>query len=390
MSIYLDLLDRQQRVLRVDNALRDRSHWSIVDDIYPSTRKSVSDIIEETTQRLFSSSAGFALFFKAALLIRNNYEDWVLYLKNISEPSPAVFEPFAGNFRLVIFIFMCDCFKVFHFDPHYPFLIGDQRTSRKFVIHNDTFDSEKDIKRVVELWASMGFPEEVCKTQNILLRNDWKQLKESPDSYDEFPIFELFLDMLEVFGFERFLKEDGPDEEDFNYYVPMFVKKKKTHMVVKLPDFIGLMCDEDFDIDESCSVSFYKNKFVKYASIMLSFDYSNESLEVIHKLFPQFPELIPDICREYYLATTYTIGPSSKKRRDGVVVSLAEEEMNYYKAVIKLIGEDMGCETSYQSEAKWDSICHKGVLNMIKRYPHLFVCWETDPIMVKHFHELMR
>lgn len=389
MSVYLDLLDRQQRALRVDNALRDGSRWAVLDKYDSNSwESSIPDMIEETTQRYFSSSAGMALFLKAALLIRKNYQCWIEYLNNIHGPPPAVFEPFAENHRLVIFLFMCDYFKVFRLDPCYPFLTADQRTSTKFFIRNDEFNSENKIKRVIDLWASMGFPEEVCETNHELLENDWKQLKEHPESYSEFPILELFLDMSESFGLERFIMVDGPDEEDFKDYILMFVKKRKKFMIIRFPDSISLTNDGNLEIDVRCFISFYRDEFVKDASIMLSFDFSNETLEAIHELFPQFLGIVSDICREYYLGAICTIAPFSKSDYKGKAVSMTENEMSLYQGVTKLIEKEMNCKIAYNSGAEETDICHKGVLNIVKKYPYLLAKWETDYDMAKHFRKL--
>lgn len=77
MRLNLDVNDRQQRARRVENALRDGSRWTILDENYSAFHKVILDGTEETTDGLFNPSVGIAPFFKAALLIRNNYAEWI-------------------------------------------------------------------------------------------------------------------------------------------------------------------------------------------------------------------------------------------------------------------------------------------------------------------------
>lgn len=106
MRLNLDVNDRQQRARRVENALRDGSRWKILDENYSAFRKVILDGTEETTNGLFNPSVGIAPFFKAALLIRNNYANWIEYINNIAEYPPVIFEPFAGNNQLVMLLFV--------------------------------------------------------------------------------------------------------------------------------------------------------------------------------------------------------------------------------------------------------------------------------------------
>lgn len=389
MRLNLDVNDRQQRARRVENALRDGLRWTILDENYSAFHKVILDGTEETTHGLFNPSVGIAPFFKAALLIRNNYASWIEYINNIAEYPPVIFEPFAGNNQLVMFLYLCECFKVFRLDPHYPFLNGDQRDSGKFFIHNEReFNSRENIQHVVELWVSMGLPEDVWKTNDAMLETDWKQLRRHPENYDEFYVGNYFWEIAEVFGFERFImdndEEDGEDEFLKGSIIRWFEDEGKA-MREKVVEEDGIRKTFLFEIEENRRLTFDINEFITEASIMLSFDHTHELLATIHELFPQFPEFVPKICREYCLAT---IGPIFKSGYNDIFVSMTKEEMSYYQAVIKLVEKEMGFQASNATEAEEGKIYHKGVLNMIRNSPQLFAEWETDPDMAKHFHRL--
>lgn len=343
----------QERVRRVDNALQDGSVWGVLDawdefDERPADESGIyTGKIAKRTHKTINSLARLTLFLKAALLIRNNYGSWVQFLNNVSDPPPVVFESFAENRRLVILLFICETFKVFRLEPGYPFLIGEHNESNTIFIEGEEFNREVNEKPVVDLWVSMNFPKEVWEEDSELLESD---LKHHSETYDDFALGDHFCLMLLDFGLRKTVNGDDS-------------------------------CFDDF-----WTLLFDRNGFVRDASIALSFDHKNELLETIYQLFPQFPELIPDICREYYLGTIRPFIPCCKIKPDGGAISLTEDDMRQYKAVTKVIEKEMNVKLHYRSER--NTIHHKGVLYMIKKYPHLFARWETDRDMAAIFRQL--
>lgn len=340
MLIETALRERQERALRIDNALRDNS----IQNLMILHSLGCLDGPPEAIRAFFSRSSGLISFLSAALLIRKNYQTWIQYLDNISEPPPAVFESFAENRKLVIFLFICQIFNVFQLNPEYSFLKGYQKGSDKVFIHGERIELEKKVKPIVELWFSLGTPE-------IGKSTFWPEacadLKENPRAYGALmPLGMYFYEMSEDFCLDNIVHDVGYCKEEIRFLF--------------------------FEI----------NEFVREASIALSFDRNNVLLETIHELFPQYPELVSDICCEYYLATTYDTGPSYKgcpSYEDSTGYLSATEHTRDYQSVLKILEKEMNCKIDYNCNIKENDIYHKGVRNMFRIYPHLFARWDSDP-----------
>lgn len=341
--------EKQERALRVINAFQDNSAWK--DTLYKYSSDPYilfQDTIEKTALRLIDSSAGLIKFLKAALLVRKNYRVWVEYLENVSASPPEALNCIAKNQLLVLFLFLCDSYEVFHLNPSYPFLDGCHHDSDGVFILCEEFPGD-DMFRVVKLWLSMGSPE-LNGYSKFFIKQDSKYRNRYPVLF----LAQFFWRASCEFGLDRFIH------------------------------------DEDFSFEEIRFIWFKMNKFKEEISVALSFDNNNELLEIIQELFPQYPEIICDVCREYHLSAGRTFSPNFKRiSNDDTPYYLYSKHDRCRKELPHILAQRIDYEVHLEYEAEEAKICHKGIKKMIQTYPQLFETWKNDTIMSKVYEQLM-
>lgn len=119
----------------------------------------------EATMGVVKAPCRLIIFFKAANLVRKNYEEWKKFLKDPTQLPPQVFQGYFENKLLVLFLFFFDSIKYFNLDPRYPFFVCvNVSTTDSMMLHENNIDSEifrslEIGESLVNMWNSFGCPE---------------------------------------------------------------------------------------------------------------------------------------------------------------------------------------------------------------------------------------
>lgn len=292
------------------------------------TSKYLKRHLPEAKEQLYkhlSSSSKFTEFLEAALRIRKNYSQWKTLLKNPSGPVPKVFASFADNKMLVFYLFLGDHLNVFHLDPLFSFILSDERRSPKcFLIHGKQDDILSNVRYVVKMWKSMGMP--------------WKDSRCGKDFTGMAEILQNPIERANERGnlcvAWHFWEFTTQFQLDYCFYNPNKHDQDVTTLL--------------FDIEE----------FTNEASIALAFDqHGVNTLDIIHELFPEIPELVP------YTIKTYWEYRNIVKKKKGPNAELKRAVLEE-KFKCKLTVEDATIETS-------TSLLNRSILQIFKKYPEL-------------------
>lgn len=114
------------------------------------------------------------------------------------------------------------------------------------------------------------------------------------------------------------------------------------------------------------SLKFNFKELILRVSLSIAFDSPEIStLGAIYELFPNNPELLPLIIREYRLSA----------------IALPISNL-IYKHMRKVYCEAFGCNIKYEKrQDPQNTLYHSGALMQICRHPHLFLDWEKDSEM---------
>lgn len=296
--------------------------------IIPSfTQKYLKRHLQEAKEQVYSKlsdTSRLTNFLGAALLIRKNYTQWKAWLKNPSKSAPKVFKSFSNNKILVFYLFLGDYLSVFHLEPLFSFIEGEEYNPRSLLIRGKKDNIFSNVKYVVSMWESMGSPWEDSRCGKDLT-NMAKVLKKPLISDEESE------DLCIAWHFWEFSTE-------FQFYWNLYSQDESEESVTKIL----------FDIDE----------FVKDAALAVAFDRSGvNTLEIIHELFPDIPEMVPRIIKRY--SDYRDMVPRKKSQRYKLKCTVLEEN---FKCDMALLGEDV---------PNCGEFMNQSILQMFKKYPEV-------------------
>lgn len=273
------------------------------------------------------SPSRLSTFLKAALVIRHNYLQWCKFLDNSSKP-PIELNSLANDELLVFFLFWCDAINVISLNPYDPFLIcdtvEDQFVHPTFVIRAK--DGKLSItKKVLEKWKMLNMPGKDSSWGKNLTSVD-RKLSDGNSAYK--------LDDLNI-GSEFYLLAYTFD--------------------------LTCMTDNSGNKRYTEEIILDMNELVMKCSTALAFDDSDcNTLEIVRRLFPQFPELVGEISKHYVLTSRIYDTPISSNRRE----------------ILDDIFDPTSLDYQYDERTPlWNS----SILSMIESHPELYARWAIEP-----------
>lgn len=353
----LPLAEREERARRVHVAIHE---FGFVLEFKPLNEGySESDItkLKDQFDRKLSVPSRLGKLFHAVVLIRENHTLWEKYLHNPSQSPPHIFESFIGDKLLVFFLFFSDRVSLFHLDPRFQFVNcdlppspygNDLRVShyrirsrglrqendselilrKQLIVRRKTDYDSQIVKSLVKMYFSLGSP-----LRHTLLGEYMVSAAESLKNPESDELASDYMDHLNTiaraFGFS----------------------------------FVATVC-KGASTSRNSHTYFNMGEFVREASVAIAYDCSEiNTLENIHKLFPQYEGLIGAISREYVV---------SIKRKNRNLPHGSPELPR------ELIEKKFDCKINYDDIVHVTQVYNRSLVAMMKKHPELYGGWSTD------------
>lgn len=346
------LLERHERARRIHFAmLHDDSSIDFGD--FSKDILYTSEVKEKIRDRLLLPSK-MSEFFSAASLVRKNPIQWIKYMTNPSRRPPKVFESFSDDKLLIFYLFFCDKMKIFHLDPDYPFFICDQVDTYTYVVRGEADDDLGTVQAIIKMWISTGSPWK---------ESDWG---------------------VRLLRIAEMLRDNSAFEKNKNHAVIGWYFWELTHHF----GFVDCLHGQDISTD----IGFLDlPQFAIEASIAVALDnHGLNTLELIHELFPQFPELIPNTIRVYFLSITNSQPPTHQN----ATTSYARERMLKQEGESFIIArtvlyEIFDVRVSYSDIDENIPLRNQSIKEFIRKFPELFIRWTADSRMRNLYRRLI-
>lgn len=244
--------------------------------------KDLQSVSQEDFEELYSAlerPRTFVSFFKAAHLVRNNYDEWKNFLEDPTQPLPPVFLGFSENKLLFLHLFLLESMKIFNLDPHHPFFVCMNVDNTNFITLCEENDDSRRItsiefsRKLVNMWNSFGCPEKETTDVGLMLTLLEESLERSNESEmlnGSFSLNVVLCVSLNGSILSSVIRQIGGG-------------RLRLHM----PHLVGMI------------------------TLAIAFDDPEaDTLEIFCELFPQFPELVSRVTSSYYLAISDPICPS--------------------------------------------------------------------------------
>lgn len=294
---------------------------------------------KEELYALISLPSKLSKFLRAAFLVRSNFDQWNVLVKNPSSKPSSVFKSILDDKLLVFLLFWCDIIMVFHLDPRSPFLDCDRWNKESYIICTNIDHEVGTEEKILDFWAALGMP-----GKETLWGKDMGEL--------------------EMMRSETIGRERRHDNFCLGWYFYRIAYKFDL-------SFLTDIYNGEASTDE---MLFNMTEFVLKASGALAFDMEELSiLESLMRLFPQFPPLVANVSKKYILD----------------VNELNLSTVDYQHTKYRVLEEEFGCNLMYRSDYVNMFPCNQSLLKMFKRYPQLYTRWAADAEMQHLYYMLV-
>lgn len=333
-------LEKIERAHRVDHDLR---HLSL--RIFSVGGRKVSgDLRAKYEYYQCYKATNTSKFYNGAAIIRRshqNYEEWRQYILMPYMGIPTSLKSLINDKEVIFSLVLLEAYNFISLEPNTDFMLGSINESGYYF--EDVMPTT-DIEGLLVIWDSLGRPK-MCTLYGIDMVDEVYKahFNISQTSLDgsSFKSDEAHPQSLDTRRTKHLVRETCRSLF-YNYYTPIE------------PDF------------STMSFKFNFEELIRRVSLSIAFDSpENDTLGAIYELFPNNPELLPLIIREYRLSA----------------ITLPISYL-IYKNIRKVHCVAFGCNIKYEKrQDPRNTLYHSGALMQICRHPHLFLDWEKDSEM---------
>lgn len=340
---YFSIQERGERARVIEYLMSGSNHLEAYkkiarDQVLDESPSSEVSVDKNEVLKIVLIPARLSKFLRAALLIRHHYSHWCEFLKDTTQPPSIQLQSVIEDKVLLFLLFWCDAIKVFHLNPGYPFLICESvpEFTRVFGDYHICAEEETPeiIDSVLEVWKRMRMPGSNTKWGKALADVE-----------------------------ERLRNGRGSGEFNDVNIGGIFFDLAKTYCLGFINDKSGQICHVE-------GIALNMDNFVKSCSAALAFDRADEnSLDVVRELFPQFPDLVGNISKQYVFSSRTFVEPYFSVRKE-ILKELFDN---------KLLGLVYDERTPMYNHS---------ILSMIRSHPQLYARWAVEPKLRVLYHEL--
>lgn len=283
-----------------------------------------------------------AEFFRAALLIRQNYSEWVQLVAS-PKKSNGVLAPITDNATLMFCLHLYDSLKVIHLNPELDFI-----TTRKDAKCNHLICEPNQFKReytqerfteyfghAIDTWVSWKEPQVFSESITNWLSASVAALKDNSVLTTPESVFHVIdIEAHKAFG------------------LPFFVHKHRRYYEWKLLP------------------SFFSRAFSIHITFEVPSTTPESLLEVVVRLFPQLPDLAPCII-QYYRFLSLSKLSSGETIPDNRLLMASRGDISAW----------FGCDVTFDNVNHNSPLVHQAALSVIRKHPELFITWSRNSDM---------